>query len=144
MEGGADPEEESMDIARSIAYGWPSVDREPTGVRQGARFVKAFPLKFPMGIGDLHEERIWKVSGPEWLQHLLRFWTGHFVDGQDCHRCVWAMVNSVLMAEAAGKGFAVHRNVMRRLGGRVVVVRVGSLPRLIFAISWRARTRRRR
>ena len=33
---------------------------------------------------------------------------------------MWAMVNTALLEEAAGKGFAVHRNVMRRLGWRVV------------------------
>ncbi len=33
---------------------------------------------------------------------------------------VWAMVNTALLEQAAGKGFALHRNVMRRLGWRVV------------------------
>ena len=70
--GGVDPERESLDVAESLVYGWPQVDRDPTRVRQEARFVKSFPLKFPMGLGDLYdEERPRKVSGPEWLQHLL-------------------------------------------------------------------------
>ena len=112
--GGEDPEREGFDIARGMVHGWPSVAKDPTGAKQAGRFVKAFPLKFPMGIGDLYEDRPFAVRGPEWLQHMLRL--GYVTEGQDCDRCVWAMVNTILIAEAAGKGFAVYRNVMRRRG----------------------------
>ena len=88
--------------------------KDPTGAKQVARFVKAFPLKFPMGIGDLFEDRPRAVRGPEWLQHMLRL--GYVTEGEDCDRCLWAMVNTILIAEAAGKGFAVYKNVMRRRG----------------------------
>ena len=72
-----------------------------------------------MGIGDLHDERPRQVSPGEHAQHLLRLRSGRIVNGLRGHRIVWALVNSVLVGEAAGKGFAVHRNVMKRLGGRV-------------------------
>ena len=34
-------------------------------------------------------------------------------------RLVWALVNGVLVRQASGKGFLVHRIMMRRLGWRV-------------------------
>ena len=46
-----------MRTAERLVYGWPSRDADPTGVVSPGRFVKAFPLDFPMGIGDLYEER---------------------------------------------------------------------------------------
>ena len=49
---------------------------------------------------------------------MLRLGTNAMAAGDDGKRLVWAMVNSVLMSEASGKGFAVQRNVMMRIGGR--------------------------
>ena len=72
-----------------------------------------------MGVGDLRDERPRKVTTAEWVQHMLRYHWGQFVNGMRGHRVVWAMVNSMLLEEAGGKGFAVHRNVMRREGGRL-------------------------
>ena len=117
-----DPEEESLRVARGLAepqLGWPLVSGEPTLPREPGRFAKSHPLEFPMGIADLHDDRVLKVSPAEWVQHMLRYHTGHFVHGLRGHRVVWAMVNTLLMGEAAGKGFAVHRNVLRRQGGRL-------------------------
>ena len=120
-DGGHDPEQESFEIAENIVYGWPKVDQDPTQRMSPGRFVKSFPLKFPMGVGDLRDpQRRHKVTGPEWLQHLLRYNNGWMTSGGDGSRLLWAMVNTILLEEAAGKGFAVHRNVVRRLGGRVV------------------------
>ena len=72
-----------------------------------------------MGVGDLHEERPRPVSPEEHAQHMSRLQSGHIMNGLRGHRLAWALVNGVLVSEASGKGFAVHRNVMRRLGGRV-------------------------
>ena len=72
-------EEEARQLAAGIVYGWPGTASEPTGAMSYGRFVKAHPLDFPMGIGDLYEVRPRKVSVEEWVQHLLRYWTGHFV-----------------------------------------------------------------
>ena len=73
-----------------------------------------------MGVADLHDSRTWTVSPAEWVQHILRLSTGQFVDSRREHRVIWAMVNTVLLSEAAGKGFAVHRSIMKRQGHRLV------------------------
>ena len=106
--------------ARSVVHGWPTVDTEPTAPRDVGRFPKSFPLEFPMGIADLYDSRPVPVTPAEWAQHLLRYWTGQFVSSAREHRVVWAMVNTVLLSEAAGKGAAVHRSVLRRQGFRLV------------------------
>ena len=77
--------------------------------------MRAFPLKFPLGIGGLFDLRPVDVKPQEWLQHLVRFWDKRFVEGESGKRFLWAAVNTVLLSEAAGKGFVVQRNVMRRL-----------------------------
>ena len=51
----------------------------------------------------------------------MRYHTGQFVHGLRGHRVLWAMVNTLLLREAAGKGYAVRRKVMRRQGGRIWV-----------------------
>ena len=102
-------------------HGFPGQAAEPTGPRRAGRFVKSFPLKFPMGIADPYDDtRPRPVALKEFVQHLLRYWTGHFVDGRDGHRVIWALVNSELVREAGGKGYAVHSVLMKRLRGRVV------------------------
>jgi hypothetical protein len=117
---GEDPGEAALKQAQTLVYGWPSVEQEATLPRNVGRFPKSFPVDFPMGIADLYDDRLWKVSPWEWAQHMLRYWTGHFVSKRREHRVVWAIVNTVLMHEAAGKGVAVHRSVMRRQGARLV------------------------
>ena len=112
-------EEENVRTAERLAYGWPSRSDDATLSRHPGRFEKSFPLEFHMGIGGLHSDTPRPVSPAEHVQHLLRLLSGRVVNGLRGHRLVWALVNSVLVGEAAGKGFVVHRNVMRRLGGRV-------------------------
>ena len=86
---------------------------EPTQMRAPGRFAKSFPLKFPMGIADLHDERDIPVTAAEYTQHLFRLpWTW---DPRG-ERLAWALVNTVLLQEARGKGFAVYRQAMRRYG----------------------------
>ena len=80
-EGQQDEEEEALQLAQGLVYGWPSREAEPTGAYSVGRFVRSFPLEFPMGIGDLYEERPRKVTAQVWVQHLLRYWTGQFVGG---------------------------------------------------------------
>ena len=91
-------DEEAMRTAERLVYGWPSKQAEPTGAVDCDHFVKSFPLDFPMGIAALYEsERVHKVSAAEWVQHLLRYHTGHFVGGIRGQRVVWAMVNTLLL-----------------------------------------------
>ena len=96
-----DEDDEAIRTAERLVYGWPSKQAEPTGAVNEGRFVKSFPLDFPMGIADLYEsQRVHKVSPAEWVQHLLRYHTGHFVGGMRGQRVVWAMVNTLLLTEA--------------------------------------------
>ena len=119
---GGDPEEESLRLAETLVYGYPSRYDEPTLPRAAGRFCKAFPLEYPMGVADLYEDppRTHDVSPPEYVQHMLRLASGHFVQGLRGHRVVWALVNHELLSEAGGKGHVVHRMAMRRQGVRVV------------------------
>ena len=83
---------------------------------------KAHPLLFPMGIGGLHDAaraRAEEVTPKIWAQHLLRQAGGWFVHGLQGHRVVWAIVNTVLLAETRGKGYVVQTRTMRRMGHRL-------------------------
>ena len=114
-------EEQTRQVLEAVVHGYPGQAAEPTGSRRPGRLVKAFPLKFPMGIADPYDEgRPREISMRDYVQHLLRYWTGHFVNGRDGHRVIWALVNSELVREASGKGYVVHSVVMKRLRGRVV------------------------
>ena len=59
------------------------------------------------------------MTRAEHAQHVLRLQNGQCVAGARQHRLVWALTNSVLLEEAGGKGFAVHRNLLRRMGDRL-------------------------
>ena len=63
---------EAQELAESLAYGWPAVHDEPTLPRAPGRFAKSFPLKFPMGVADLYEERDVPMTPAEYTQHLFR------------------------------------------------------------------------
>ena len=92
-------DDEALRTAERLVYGWPSKQAEPTGAVSDGRFVKTFPLDFLMGVGDLYDIlRIHKVSAAEWVQHLLRYHTGHFVGGMRGQRVVWAMGNGEYFA----------------------------------------------
>ena len=111
-----DEEEEALRTAERLVYGWPSREADPTHAHSISRFVKSFPLDFPMGIGDLIEQRPRKVAPQVWVQHLLRYHTGHFVGGPRGQRVLWALVNVLLLSEARQRGWGIYRNVVRRAG----------------------------
>ena len=116
-----DVEEENFRLAQGVAYGYPAVAEEPVAMSEPGRFARSFPLELPTGAADPTDVslRTIPVTAAEATQHLLRYRTGHTVEGTRGHRFVWALVNTLLVSEAAGKGFAVHRNVLKRLGGRL-------------------------
>ena len=109
-------ESEALDYLQGLVRRWPSKAVDPTPVHSRGRFVKAFPLDFPMGVADIYDERLLKVSEEEWVQHMLRYWTGHFVGGLRGQRVLWAMVNHLLLTEARRRGGAVYRTALRRVG----------------------------
>jgi hypothetical protein len=118
--GSCDPDRDPQATVDYVLNGWPRVDEQPTVYRGSGRFPKSYPLEFPMGLADLWDKRPRDVTVAEWVQHMLRLLDGRMVQGLRGHRVVWAMVNTLLLSEAGGKGFVVHRNVMRRLGWRIV------------------------
>ena len=125
-------EADAEDYARSLAYGWPAVHDEPTLPRAPGRFAKSFPLKFPMGIADLHDDRPIEVSAAEYVQHLFRLpWTW----GPHGDRLAWALVNTVLLQEARGNSFAVYRQAVRRYGRRLAGQQVLTKGKHIVAFS---------
>ena len=57
-----------------VAEPWPTIERDPTEPREEGRFVKAFPLEFPMGVGDLYQARLRDgFSAAAWAQHKFRY-----------------------------------------------------------------------
>ena len=136
-----DEEAEALRTAERLVYGWPSRHEDPTGAQSQGRFVRAFPLDFPMGIADLFEERPRKVSVEAWVQHLLRYRTGHFVGGLRGQRVLWAMVNTLLLSEARARGFGIYRNVVRRVGLGLEGGRVLTKGRLREILAQEDRTR---
>jgi hypothetical protein len=113
----ADEDEQAKSLAEHLVYGWPNKAADPVTVRDAGRFVKAHPLDFPMGVGDLYDpDRSRKVTVSEWVQHLLRYRDGRFVRGTRGQRVLWAMVNELLLSEARQRGYAVYRSVRRRIG----------------------------
>ncbi len=48
-------DEEALERANGVAFGWPGQAEDPTEARGVARFVRAFPLEFPMGTADMYE-----------------------------------------------------------------------------------------
>ena len=68
----ADEEDEAKSLAEHVVYGWPSKAADSVTVRDVGRFVKAHPLDFPMGVGDLYDlDRPRNVRFSEWVQHLM-------------------------------------------------------------------------
>ena len=85
-------------------------------MRDPGRIERAFPLEFPMGIGGLFDDvrdeestSLRRVPARVWAQHLFRLWDGSCVHGLRGHRLVWAVMNTVLLEEARGKGYIVQR-----------------------------------
>ena len=95
-------------------------------MRAPGRIERAFPLEFPMGIGGLFDDvrdeegtSLRSVPARVWAQHLFRLWDGSCVHGLRGHRLVWAVMNTVLLEEARGKGYIVQRNTVGRMGARM-------------------------
>ena len=95
-------------------------------MRDPGRIERAFPLEFPMGIGGLFDDvrdeestSLRRVPARVWAQHLFRLWDGSCIHGLRGHRLVWAVMNTVLLEEARGKGYIVQRNSVGRMGARM-------------------------
>ena len=94
-----------------VVHPWPSISEEPHPERADGRFVKAFPLEFPMGQGDPRQPRLrsdFRIADA--VQHLLRYETGHLLRANRGHRVVWALFNTSLREQAYERGSLVHKN----------------------------------
>ena len=86
---------------------WPQTEMEPMGRYDEGRFVKSFPLRFPMGVGDLRQSGLRDdYSVTKWAQHKLRYKNGAFVNSSDGHRVTWAIFNETLLEIAKSKGLS--------------------------------------
>ena len=55
---GSGADEERREQVKTHLHAWPRILEEPTKERADGRFVKAFPLVFPMGVADLYQPRL--------------------------------------------------------------------------------------
>ena len=86
------------DLCSEVVQPWPQIDKEPVPMYEEGRFVKSFPLAFPMGVGDLKQPRLREdFSTAEWVQHKFRHVDGCFLmpaegigkPGPCSTRCCW-------------------------------------------------------
>ena len=106
----ADVAEEVVSSVEATVHAWPEVKEGPTKPLEDGRFVKSFPLEFPMGTGDLRQTCLRRdFTAAEWLQHKLQYYTGHFLSSARGHRFVWAGFNTVLQEHSHSQGNLVHR-----------------------------------
>ena len=85
------------------------------GERADGRFVKAFPLEFPMGQGDLRQPRLRTTPrAVEAVQHLFRYCTGHLLRANRGHRVVWSLFNTALRSWPTSAAASCARARIRR------------------------------
>ena len=104
------PEERALgdhivDACTDAVAPWPTIERDPTAPYEDGRFVKAFPLEFPMGQGDFHQARLRDdFSVQAWAQHKFRYWDGRFLASARGHRVTWAIFNTTLLDTSRSRG----------------------------------------
>ena len=107
-------EEATQEHLQDTIFPWPRILEEPTPERADGRFVKAFPLEYPMGVADLQQPRLRSdFHVADAVQHLFRYYTGHLLSANRGHRVVWALFNIALREIGYEKGGLVHKNHAR-------------------------------
>ena len=90
--------------------GWPRIDKDPVKETSDGRLVKAHPLTFPTGCGDLRQSRLRIDFSPlEWTQHAFRYFDGRVLSTMRGQRAVWACFNSALRDMAHQSGAILHK-----------------------------------
>jgi len=75
------------------------------------RLVKAHPLTFPTGCGDLRQTRLRTDFHPlAWVQHVFRYFDGRVLNTMRGQRAVWAVFNTAMRDLARRAGSLVHKN----------------------------------
>ena len=104
-------EQNTREHVKTHLHAWPRILEEPTRERADGRFVKAFPLVFPMGVADLYQPRLRSdFTTQDAVQHLFRYCTGHLHRANDGNRATWALFNTALREASYEKGGLVHKN----------------------------------
>ena len=89
---------------------WPSVSKEAVSPVSDGRLVKAHPLVFPTGCGDLRQPRLRTEFSPmEWTQHLFRYFDGRVLSALRGQRAVWAVFNTAMQELSYKSGSLVHK-----------------------------------
>ena len=89
---------------------WPSISETPAKFDEIGKFVKSFPLEFPMGLGDYYQSHLRSdFNMRDWLQHKIRYYDGRFVSSNRAHRIIWAMFNQALMDDASRASAIFHK-----------------------------------
>ena len=103
----------NLDVAQNLTetvFPWQRIEEDPTTYYSDARFTKSFPLEMPFGIGDLNQPRVRDdYTTADWVQHKLRYYTGHFLSTIRGQRYVWAVFNTALQDIARQRRSIVHR-----------------------------------
>ena len=118
--------DEIADVCDAVVHPWPVIEKAPVAANEEGRFVKAFPLAFPMGMGDLKQPQLRDdYTATEWAQHKLRYWDGRFVSSSRGHRETWAIFDTMLLEHSRHRGHAYHKatdsHVLTRRGLRELV-----------------------
>ena len=89
---------------------WPSIGETPVRESTDGRIVKAHPLTFPTGCGDLRQPRLRTDFTPlDWTQHVFRYFDGRVVSSLRGQRAVWACFNSAMRVLADKSGSLLHK-----------------------------------
>ena len=103
--------EETTTRVRDYVYPWPRIEREPLRHDDDGRFVKSFPVEFPMGTGDLQQTRVRSdFSVADYVQHVMRYHTGHLLRSLRGQRVLYALFNTALREEGHKQGGLMHKN----------------------------------
>ena len=101
--------DEIEEVCTNAVRPWPAIEKTPVAMNEEGRFAKAFPLEFPMGVGDLRQPQLrGDFTATEWAQHKLRYFDGRFVASSRGHRVTWAIYDTVLLDHTRQRAHAYH------------------------------------
>ena len=108
------PRDVAQDLRAQTAQrvlGWPEIGKTPVTENCDGRLVKAHPLTFPTGCGDLRQTRLRTDFHPlAWVQHVFRYFDGRVLNTMRGQRAVWAVFNTAMRDLARRAGSLVHKN----------------------------------
>ena len=90
-------------------YPWPRIEEQPLRHGYDGRFAESSPVELPMDTGDLQQTRARNdFSVVDYVQHVLRYCTGHFLRPLRGQRVVWALCNTALREGGQRQGGLMH------------------------------------